>query len=102
LSASPLAANLIEEMNTKNTRLLYILLAVPALLLIPFIAMRFTNEVVWTPLDFITMGFMLLMTGLAIEVALRILKTKWMRVAAVVVVLFGFLMVWGTLVHLGG
>jgi hypothetical protein len=89
-------------MNTKNIRLIYILLAVPVLLLIPFIAMKFTNEVVWTALDFITMGFMLLMTGLAIEVALRILKTKWMRVAAVVVVLFGFLMVWGTLVHLGG
>ena len=89
-------------MNTKNTRLICILLAVPVLLLIPFIAMRFTNEVNWTPLDFITMGFMLLMTGLAIEVALRVLRTKWSRVAAVAVVLFGFLMVWGTLVHLGG
>jgi len=89
-------------MKTKNARLICILLAVPALLLIPFIAMRFTNEVDWTALDFITMGFMLLMTGLAIEVALRILKTKWVRVAAVAVVLFGFLMVWGTLVHLGG
>ena len=89
-------------MNEKNTRLICILLAVPALLLIPFFAMRFTGEVNWTLLDFATMGFMLLMTGLAIEVALRILKTKWMRVTAVVVVLFGFLMVWGTLVHLGG
>jgi hypothetical protein len=89
-------------MTKQNTRLICILLAVPALLLIPFIAMRFTNEVNWSPLDFITMGFMLLMTGLAIEVALRILKTKWVRVAAVAVVLFGFLMVWGTLVHLGG
>ena len=89
-------------MNTKNIRIICILLAVPVLLLIPFFAMRFTNEVNWTALDFITMGFMLLMTGLAIEVALRIVRTKWMRVAAVVVVLFGFLMVWGTLVHLGG
>ena len=89
-------------MNTKNTRLICILLAVPALLLIPFFAMKFTGEVNWSPLDFITMGFMLLMTGLAIEVALRVVRTKWMRVAAVVVVLFGFLMVWGTLVHLGG
>ena len=89
-------------MTKQNIRLIYILLAVPVLLLIPFIAMKFTNEVVWTALDFAVMGFLLLMTGLAIEVALRILKTKWMRVAAVVVVLFGFLMVWGTLVHLGG
>ena len=89
-------------MTKQNTRLIYILLAVPVLLLIPFFAMKFTGEVNWSPLDFITMGFMLLMTGLAIEVALRIVRTKWMRVTAVVVVLFGFLMVWGTLVHLGG
>ena len=89
-------------MTKQNTRLIYILLAVPALLLIPFIAMGFTSEVNWTPLDFAVMGFMLLMTGLGIEVALRILQTKWMRVAAVVAVLFGFVMVWGTLVHLGG
>jgi hypothetical protein len=91
-----------KVMTTKNIRLICILLAVPALLLIPFFAMRFANEVNWTPFDFALMGFMLLMTGLAIEVALRILKTKWMRVAAIVAVLFGFVMVWGTLVHLGG
>jgi hypothetical protein len=86
----------------KNIRLICILLAVPALLLIPYIAMRYTNEVNWTPLDFITMGAMLLITGLAIEVALRIVKTTWIRVAAVLGVLFGFVMVWGTLVHMGG
>ena len=89
-------------MNTKNIRLICILLAVPALLLVPFVAMRFTDEVNWTPLDFITMGFMLLMTGLAIEVALRTVRITWMRVAAVAGILFGFVMVWGTLVHLGG
>lgn len=89
-------------MNTKNLRLICILLAVPALLPIPYIAMKFTNEVNWTALDFITMGVMLLVTGLAIEVALRILNTTWMKVAAVVAVLFGFVMLWGTLVHLGG
>jgi hypothetical protein len=89
-------------MNTQNKRIIWILLAVAALLLIPFIAMKFTNEVNWTPLDFITMGFMLLMTGLAIEAALRILHTTWMKVATVVAVLLGFVMVWGTLVHLGG
>ena len=90
------------HMNMKNKRLICILAAVPALLLIPYIAMRFTNEVNWTTLDFVTMGFMLLMTGLAIEVALRIVRTTWVRTAAVLVILFGFVMVWGTLVHLGG
>jgi len=50
----------------KNVRLICILLAVPALLLIPFFAMKFTHEVNWTAIDFITMGVMLLITGLAI------------------------------------
>jgi hypothetical protein len=86
----------------KNLRLVIILLAALSLLLIPFIAMRFTNEVVWTPLDFIVMGVMLLTTGLGIEVALRIVKVTWMRAAAVIGVLFCFVMVWGTIVHMGG
>lgn len=64
--------------------------------------MKFTNEVDWTPLDFTVMSAMLLVTGLGIEVALRVVRKTWMRAAAVAVVLFGFLMVWGTLVHMGG
>ena len=86
----------------KNIRLICILLAVPALLLIPFLAMRFTGEVNWTALDFTTMGVMLLVTGLAIGGALRIIKTSWIKAAAVLAVLFGFVMVWGALVHMGG
>ena len=86
----------------KNTRLICLLLAVPALLLIPFFAMKFTHEVNWTAIDFITMGVMLLITGLAIEAALRLVRVTWMKAAAVLAILFGFVMVWGTLVHMGG
>jgi hypothetical protein len=86
----------------KNIRLICILLAVSALLLIPFFAMKFTDEVNWTALDFTTMGVMLLITGLAIEGALRIVKPTWVRTAAVLAVLFVFVMVWGALVHMGG
>ncbi|HYJ91328.1 MAG TPA: hypothetical protein VEV84_08470 [Pyrinomonadaceae bacterium] len=89
-------------MITQNIRLICILLAVPALLLIPYIAMRYTDEVNWTPMDFTVMGVMLLVTGLAIEVALRNVRVNWIKVVAVVAILFGFVMVWGTLVHLGG
>jgi len=86
----------------KNKRLIIILFVAAGLLLIPLIAMRFTDEVNWTPMDFVVMGAMLLITGLGIEVALRIVRATWVRVAAVAAILFGFLMVWGTLVHLGG
>jgi hypothetical protein len=89
-------------MTFQNIRLIVIVAAALSLLLIPFIAMRFTDEVNWTALDFVTMGVMLLVTGLAIEVALRIVKATWMRAAAVLVIVFGFVMVWGTLVHMGG
>jgi len=83
-------------------RLILILVAAESLLLIPFVAMRFTNEVVWTALDFVTMGVMLLCTGIGIEVALRLARDTWIKVAAVAAVLFIFVMVWGTLVHMGG
>jgi len=86
----------------KNTRLIIILVVALGLLLIPYAAMKFTGEVNWTALDFITMGIMLLCTGTGIEVALRVVKVTWMRVAAVAGVLFVFVMAWGTLVHMGG
>jgi len=86
----------------KNTRLIIILVAALSLLLIPYAAMKFTGEVNWTAIDFITMGIMLLCTGIGIEVALRVVKVTWMRVAAVAGVLFVFVMVWGALVHIGG
>lgn len=85
-----------------NKRLILVLAAALALLLIPFVAMRFTNEVVWTALDFITMGVLLICTGLGIEFALRIFRGGWVKVAAVAAVLVGFVVVWGTLVHMGG
>ena len=86
----------------KNIRLICILLAILTLLLIPYVAMKFTTEVNWSLGDFVVMGAMLLVTGLAIEVSLRFFETTWSRIAAVAAVVFGFVMVWGTLVHMGG
>ncbi len=86
----------------KNTRAIVIVAAALSLLLVPFIAMKFTNEVNWTALDFITMGVMLICTGIGVEIALRIVKVTWMKAVAVACVLFAFVVVWGALVNMGG
>ena len=83
-------------------RLIIILVAAESLLLIPFVAMKFSGEVNWTATDFMTMGVMLLCTGIGIEVALRFFQVTWAKAAAVAAVLFAFVMVWGALVHMGG
>lgn len=46
-------------MLTMNKRLAIILLAVPFLLCVPLVAMQFTREVNWTPLDFVAAGVIL-------------------------------------------
>ena len=78
----------------KNKRLIIILLAVPALLLIPIIAMRFTNEVNWTDFDFIVMGILLLVTGLTIEFVLRTIKSSAFRTILCLSILLAFILVW--------
>jgi hypothetical protein len=46
-------------------------LGVAAILLIPLIAMRFTDEVVWTFYDFLFVGALLAIIGTAIELAVK-------------------------------
>ncbi|HKX86401.1 MAG TPA: hypothetical protein VJL37_07000 [Flavobacterium sp.] len=61
----------------KNKRLIGILITVGILLLIPFIAMQFTNEVAWSLFDFVVAAILLLGTGLLCEFVLRkVNKTK--------------------------
>ncbi len=84
-------------MITPNQRLAGIVLTVGALLLIPFVAMKFTDEVKWTSIDFITAAIMLLGAGLAVELVLRKIKTPPARVAFCGVILAGLMLVWGEL-----
>lgn len=54
-----------------NKRLFGIVLPVIVLLLIPFTAMLFTDEVNWSLFDFIVAGVLLLSTGLMCELVIR-------------------------------
>jgi hypothetical protein len=81
----------------KNKRLIIILSAVVILLLIPFIAMQFTNEVDWKIQDFAIMGVLLIGTGLFCELVLRKVKSINYRIIICGVILFTFLLIWAEL-----
>lgn len=84
-------------MTLQNKRLLLILLSVSLLLLIPFIAMHFTNQVNWSFFDFITMGILLLSTGLIIEFFFRKVKNRMHQFLLLLSVLLLFFLIWAEL-----
>lgn len=80
-----------------SKRLTIILLAVPALLLIPLIGMQFSNAIDWSPLDFAVMGALLLGTGILLEIILRKVKGKTSRMAFIVIIVILLLLIWAEL-----
>lgn len=83
--------------NMNNKRLVFLMLAAAGLLMVPLVAMRFTSDVNWKVFDFIVAGVLLFGTGLAIDIALRIVTGFWTRIAAVLGLLFLLFLVWAEL-----
>lgn len=81
-------------MTFQNKRILGIGLAIVLLLMIPQVAMQFSDEVAWSTFDFLLMGGLLTAVGLAVEISLRILKTSTQRLIVIAVVFILFLVVW--------
>ncbi|MFT3744018.1 MAG: hypothetical protein QM785_06945 [Pyrinomonadaceae bacterium] len=82
----------------KNIRLIGIFITVGVLLLIPFIAMQLGIEgVKWTAIDFAAAAVMLCGAGIAIEIALRVVKRFEYRIAACVAILLALAVVWAEL-----
>ena len=81
----------------KRKRLIGIVLTVTLLLLIPFIAMQFTDQVNWSLFDFIVAGLLLLGTGLMCELVLRTVNKIKYRIAICAVILLALLLVWAEL-----
>jgi hypothetical protein len=71
--------------------------AAAGLLLLPAVAMQFTDEVDWDETDFIVFGAMLAFACGAWEVAMRLSRNAWYRAGAAVAVLASFLLVWANL-----
>ena len=71
-----------------------ILPIVGLLLLIPMIAMQLTDEVNWSFFDFIIMGVMLSITGLAIGIIIKKIKYYKYRNIFITIIVMIFLLIW--------
>lgn len=81
----------------KTNRSLIILIIVAGILLIPLIAMQFSTEVVWTASDFIIMGILLLLTGVAINLVLSRISSTQNRLIISGIILAVFFVIWAEL-----
>lgn len=78
----------------KNKRVVGIIMVVFLLLMIPLIAMQFTEEVKWTPFDFVVAGILLLGTGLLCELVIRKVTKMEYRVAICLAILAALFVIW--------
>ena len=74
-----------------------ILPIVGLLLSIPLIAMQLTDEVNWSFFDFIIMGVMLSITGLAIGIIIKKIKYYKYRNIFITIIVMIFLLTWAEL-----
>lgn len=68
--------------------------AAGALLVLPAVAMQFTDEVDWTPSDFVFAALLLGALGLGVEIAVRVARTRLHFAGLVLAALTGFLTLW--------
>ena len=74
--------------------LLVVALVTAAILMIPLVAMQFTNEVNWTGSDFVAAGVLLALAGLVLTFALRTVRSAKSRLVAIGLIGLGFLYCW--------
>ncbi len=79
---------------TQNRNIVRIVLGTAAILLVPLIAMQFTNEVDWNLFDFVLIGCLLLGTGLAYEFISRRIKEQKYKILIGIILLMGMLLIW--------
>jgi hypothetical protein len=81
----------------KNKDISSVFAITASILMIPLVAMQFTQEVDWKLLDFVLMGILISGTGLLIVIASRKIKNINHRALAIVALIATLLIVW---VHL--
>ena len=104
-SKNPTNLELIHIINGMIIHMLYFLLnimirifpIVGLLLLIPMIAMQLTDEVNWSFFDFIIMGIMLSITGLALGIIIKKIKYHKYRNIFIAIIIMIFVLIWAEL-----
>lgn len=80
-----------------NKRLKIIFGTIAVLLSIPFIGMQISEGIDWSLLDFVVMGILLSIVGLAIEVVLRKVQRFDYRLMMIIAIILSFLLIWAEL-----
>lgn len=78
----------------RRKHIIVIALATVVILMVSLIAMQFTDEVDWSPMDFGIMGILLLGTGLTFELVSRKIRTTTNRVVFGIILAVLFLLIW--------
>ena len=81
----------------QNKRLIIMVFTPLILLLIPLIAMQFTDEVNWTLFDFIVAGALLLGTGIMCEIVIRKTNNIRYRVIFCLAIMMVLILIWAEL-----
>jgi hypothetical protein len=85
-----------NNVTVKRSIVRIILLAV-CVLLVPLVAMQFSDEVNWGLSDFIIAGVLLVGTGLVFEFVVRKITNPRRRLIFGIVLVFFFLLIWADL-----
>lgn len=81
----------------QNKNIIYIVLATAFILLLPLLAMQFTDEVAWSLGDFAVAGVLLIGTGITYELITRKAGNIMYRFAVGVALAAAFILIWANL-----
>lgn len=84
----------IKPFKMKNKRLPILLVSATAILLVPFIAMQFSNDVNWTMLDFGVAAILLFGTVFIIEAIIHYVQKSTTRTALILVSVLTLILIW--------
>jgi len=82
---------------TVSKRVVRVLLVTAAILLVPAVAMQFTREVNWGPLDFVVAAMLLAGTGLVYELAVQRIGNRVHRIVGGLALAGALLLAWAEL-----